>query len=77
MFALTMTKEKTFTWSFTPKDQSPQSFDGTYSVQGDVVTLERNGGGSLIAKVRSIDESHFQFKLMGAPDDDSGLDFAR
>ena len=77
MFALTMTKEKTFTWSFTPKDQSPQSFDGTYSVQGDVVTLERNGGGSLIAKVRTIDESHFQFKLIGAPDDDSGLDFAR
>jgi tetratricopeptide (TPR) repeat protein len=76
-FALTMTKEKTFAWSFTPKDQSPQSFDGTYSVQGDTVTLERNGGGSLIAKIRPIDESHFQFKLIGAPDDDPGIDFAR
>ncbi len=75
-FALTITKEKTFTWSFTPKDQSPQSFDGTYSVQGDVVTLERSGGGSLIAKIRLVDESHFNFKLFGAPDDDSGLDFA-
>ncbi len=77
VFALAMTKEKTFTWSFTPKDQSPQSFNGTYSVQGDVVTLSRDGGGSLIAKIRSIDESHFNFKLFGTPDDDSGLDFAR
>ena len=76
-FSLTLTKEKTFTWSFTPKQQSPQSFEGTYSVQGDIVTLERNGGGSLVAKIHPSDESHFQFKLFGAPDDDPGLDFAR
>ena len=77
VFSLDLTKEKTFKWSFTSKDQSPQSFEGTYSVQGDVITLERNGGGSLVAKIRPGNETHFQFKLFGAPEGDPGLDFAR
>ena len=77
VFSLDLTKEKTFKWSFTSKDQSPQSFEGTYFVQGDMITLERNGGGSLVAKIRPGNETHFQFKLFGAPEGDPGLDFAR
>jgi hypothetical protein len=76
-FALTLNGDKTFSWSFTPKQQPAQSFDGTYSVEGNVVALERKGGGSLVAAITDNDSSHFNFKIVGAPNEDPGLNFTR
>ena len=76
-FLLTFDNEKTFTWSFTPKDQPTQSFSGLYSVEGNTLTLERTGGGSLVARLVSTSDAGFQFKLVGSPATDPGLEFAR
>ena len=76
-FNLTLTNDAKFTWSFAQKDQAAQAFGGTYSVEGNVLALERKDGGSLIAEVTPGGDAKFNFKLLGAPADDPGLDFNR
>jgi tetratricopeptide (TPR) repeat protein len=76
-FSLTLTDQHEFTWSFTQKGQSAQDFGGTYSIEGNVLALERKDGGSLIAEITSADASKFNFKMLGAADDDQGLNFSR
>ncbi len=76
-FDLNLTSASTFTWSFTPQGQPAQAFDGTYSVEGNVLALERKDGGSLIAEVTPAGASQFNFKMLGAPEDDKGLDFQK
>ncbi len=77
-FELQLTGDNAFTWSFTPKQQAAQSFEGTYTLQGNVLALERSGGGSLVAEVTSTNEgSGFNFKMVGSPGDDPGLNFVR
>ena len=76
-FDLTLTKESTFTWSFSQKNQPAQAFGGTYTVEGNVLALERKDGGSLIAEVTPAGGSKFNFKMLGAPEDDKGLDFQK
>ena len=76
-FNLTLTDDTKFTWSFAPKGQAAQVFGGEYTVEGNVLALERQDGGSLIAEVTSGGNAKFNFKLVGAPGDDPGLDFSR
>ena len=76
-FSLQMTDDAKFAWSFTPKDQATQEFGGTYTVEQNVLVLERTDGGSLIAEVTHQDSQHFNFRLIGASDDDKGLKFTK
>lgn len=76
-FALALKSDQTFTWSFAPKQQPPQTFDGKYALDGNVIALERNGGGSLVATISDNDGTHFNFKMVGAPDEDPGLNFIK
>ncbi|MFN0197682.1 MAG: tetratricopeptide repeat protein [Planctomycetaceae bacterium] len=74
-FGLTLTNDAQFKWSFAQKDQPAQEFEGTYSFEENVLALERSDGGSLIAEVTPGGDAMFNFKLIGAPEDDPGLDF--
>jgi tetratricopeptide (TPR) repeat protein len=76
-FTLALTADNKFTWAFQPKSQPAQSFGGTYSVEGNVLALERTGGGSLIAEVVVDGQSKLNFRLLGSSPDDQGLDFVR
>jgi len=73
-FQLTLTADKSFTWSFTQNNQAPQSFDGTYTIEGNALALERKGGGSMVAEITQKN-GQFNFKPVGAPPDDPGLNF--
>ena len=46
-------------------------------VAGNVMTLQRTDGGSLIASVNSDGAQKFNFKLQGAPKEDPGLNFSK
>lgn len=74
-FTLAITADNKFTWTFQPKSQPAQSFGGTYTVEGNVLALERTGGGSLIAEITVDGQSGFNFRLLGANADDRGLSF--
>ncbi|HEV3023054.1 MAG TPA: tetratricopeptide repeat protein, partial [Pirellulales bacterium] len=76
-FELTLTKEATFTWNFSSKQQPAQKLNGTYTVEDNVLALECNDGGSLIGKATPDGAKEFNFTLVGAPPEDKGLDFSR
>ncbi len=76
-FSLNLTNDAAFTWSFAQKGQAAQEFGGTYSIEGNVLALERKDGGSLIAEITLGDASKFNFKMLGAADDDHGLNFSK
>jgi len=77
VFKLNLTDDEKFTWSFAPKDQAAQEFGGTYTLDQNVLVLERKDGGSLTAEVTPGDSGKFNFRLLGAPDEDKGLEFAK
>ena len=58
-------------------DRSPQEFGGTYTVEKNVLALQRKNGGLLIAEVTPGGARNFNFKLLGGPADDPGLAFSR
>lgn len=76
-FKLNLTDDAKFTWSFTPKDQPEQEFGGTYTVEQNVLVLERKDGGSLIAEVTPEPSGNFNFRLLGAAESDKGLEFTK
>lgn len=75
-FELILMKEATFTWKFSMKETA-QEFSGKFKLEGNVLALERKDGGSLIAVVTPDGETKFNFKMVGAPNEDPGLDFRR
>ena len=42
-----------------------------------MLALERKDGGSLIAEVTPGGDAKFNFKMLGGPADDPGLDFSK
>ena len=77
VFDLVLTNDAEFSWRFAPKDQAVREFDGTYTIEKNVLALERRDGGSMIAEVTPGGEGKFNFRLLGSDDTDPGLDFAR
>lgn len=73
-FTMTLNQDGTFNWKFKQKN-ADQAFDGKYTVEGNVLALERKAGGSLVATVTPDGEQKFNFKLLGAPPSDPGLNF--
>lgn len=75
-FDLTFSNESAFTWKFTTKGRT-EEFGGTYTLDGNVLTLERKEGGTLIAGLIPEDNGKLNFKLIGAPPEDPGLEFSK
>jgi len=73
-----LNNDNTFKWKFN-QGKTDHEFEGKYTYDQNVLALEQNGGGSLIAGVVPTDDSKKQinFKLIGAPKEDPGLDFSR
>ena len=76
-FTLKLTDEMKFSWSFAHQQQPTQSFDGAYSLQGSLLSLESQVRGSFVAQLKSIDGARFNLKVVGAPEEDPGLDFGQ
>ena len=75
-FEMSLTKDAMFNWKFT-QGKTVQEFGGTYKVEGNVLALERKDGGSLVAGIVPDGDQKFNFKLLGAPKEDPGLNFSR
>jgi uncharacterized protein (TIGR03066 family) len=75
-FELTIRDDGTFTWKFSAPKQKSTEFTGKYTVEGNVLALEREEGGSLLGEV-TLAQDGFKFRAVGAPAEDSGLDFGR
>jgi tetratricopeptide (TPR) repeat protein len=76
-FNLIIGDDSTFTWKFTPPKGKANEFSGKYSVEGNVLALQREDGGSMVGTVTPEAAGKFNFKALGAPAEDKGLDFAK
>ena len=74
-FNLTLTNDSKFTWGFAAGNKPAEEFSGTYTLEGNVLALERGEGGALIAEVAPEADGRLKFRLLGAPENDPGLMF--
>jgi tetratricopeptide (TPR) repeat protein len=75
-FDLDLRADKTYTWKFT-RDNRNEDFSGTYSTEGSLLVLQRNDGGAMVGSLTPDGDGKFNFKLVGAPEEDAGLTFTR
>ena len=75
-FAMELTNDGNFSWTFT-QGGKPQSVKGVYAVDGNVLALEPESGGVMLAEVTPPQSGSFGFQLLGAPPGDPGLKFVK
>jgi tetratricopeptide (TPR) repeat protein len=75
-YSMTLTKEGTFLWSFT-KGTRKEEVKGVYSVEGNVLAMEPETGGVLLAEMTLKSPGNLAFKMVGADQSDPGLEFQR
>jgi tetratricopeptide (TPR) repeat protein len=75
-FVLDLTQEGRFNWTYS-QDGKSQAVKGVYALDGDVLAMEPETGGTLLAQLTQPRGGSFNFALLGAPPGDPGLKFAK
>jgi tetratricopeptide (TPR) repeat protein len=75
-YLMNLRKDGTFTWSFT-RGSRKQEVKGVYTVEGNVLGMEPDGGGVLLAELTARGPDTLHFKMIGGATDDPGLGFRR
>lgn len=76
-FQLQLTDDGKFTWTYSSPNHQDEELTGSYSIEGPVLILERGEGGALAGVAKFTGDAQMNFKLVGAPTEDQGLDFER
>jgi hypothetical protein len=74
-YTMNLGKDGTFTWNFT-RGSRKQEVKGVYTLQGNVLGMEPDGGGVMLAELTTKGPDTLHFLMVGAKDD-PGLDFQR
>jgi hypothetical protein len=75
-YTMTLGKDGTFTWAFTRGSRKEQ-VKGVYTLEGNVLAMEPDSGGVLLAELTSKGADGLLFKMVGGATDDPGLEFQR
>ena len=75
-FELGIAPDGNFTWNYAQNGKS-QSVKGVYALDGNVLAMEPESGGTMLAEVTPPQAGKFQFALLGAPPGDPGLQFSK
>jgi tetratricopeptide (TPR) repeat protein len=75
-FELTLDKDKGFTWVYR-EGKKRQEVKGAYAVNGDVIALEPDEGGVMLAQISAPQNGTFDFRTVGAPKTEKGLTFQK
>ena len=73
---MSLNKDGTFTWSFN-RGSRKQKVKGVYTMEGNVLAMEPESGGVMLAEITPPKGGSFSFQLLGAPPGDPGLKFAK
>lgn len=73
-YSMTLRKDGTFSWTFS-RGKRKQEAKGVYSVEGNVLAMEPDRGGVMLAELTVKDQDNLQFKMVGGAKDDKGLLF--
>ena len=75
-YAMTLNKDGTFTWAYT-RGARKQEAKGVYTVEGNVLAMEPDSGGVMLAELTADGTDKLNFKMVGGNKGDAGLDFRR
>lgn len=75
-FELDLNGDGTFRWSFT-RDGQQQLVTGVWAMDGNVLAMEPETGGVMLAELTRVNEQGFIFRMTGTGPDDPGLNFIR
>ena len=73
---MSLRKDGTFAWGFT-RGSRKQEVKGVYTLEGNVLAMEPDTGGVLLAELAVKEADALHFKMIGGASDDPGLDFRR
>ncbi len=76
MYALKLQKDGTFTWSFTKRSRQ-ETVKGVYTIEGNILAMEPDTGGILLAELTPKEAGVLHFKQLGSAPDDQGIEFHR
>src|SRR5262249_52274584 len=77
-FDLSLSDDGKFSWKFSmPQQKGGDEFAGSWSVEGPVLILQRDGGGALPGMATFDGNDKFNFRMVGAPPEDKGLNFTK
>jgi TolA-binding protein len=75
-FEMTLGKDNTFTWIYR-EGAKKEAVSGAFAIDGNVLALEPDAGGVMVAEVTPPMNGAFEFRTVGAPASDSGLRFQK
>jgi len=75
-FNFTLKPDGTFTWKFAEGDKT-SNLEGKYTLTNDMLVLEPTSGPPMIGHISGAGSNGFHFKMIGAPQDDPGLQFTK
>jgi tetratricopeptide (TPR) repeat protein len=75
-YSMSLQKDGTFTWAFSRGSRKQQA-KGVYTVEGNVLAMEPDSGGILLAELTARGQDTLHFKMIGGAKDDAGLVFQR
>ena len=75
-YSMTLRKDGGFTWGFTSGARK-QEVKGVHALEGNVLAMEPDSGGVMLAELTLKDPDSLHFKMIGGTSKDPGLDFRR
>jgi tetratricopeptide (TPR) repeat protein len=75
-YSMTLRKDGTFTWAFS-RGSRKQEAKGVYTMEGNVLAMEPDTGGILLAELTARGPDNLHFKMVSGASDDPGLKFQR
>jgi hypothetical protein len=75
-YTMSLNKDGTFTWGFT-RGARNKEVKGVQMIEGNVLAMEPDTGGVLLAELTVKEPGTLHFKMIGGASDDPGLEFRR
>jgi tetratricopeptide (TPR) repeat protein len=75
-YSMNLQKDGAFTWGFA-RGSKKEEVKGVYAMEGNVLAMEPDTGGVLLAEVSLKEPDTLRFKMIGGAAKDTGLEFRR
>jgi hypothetical protein len=75
-YSMSLRKDGSFTWAFT-RGSRKQEVKGVHTVEGNVLAMEPDSGGVMLAELTVKEPDKLHFKMIGGAKEDPGLEFQR
>jgi tetratricopeptide (TPR) repeat protein len=75
-YSMSLNKDGSFSWGFT-RGKRKEEVKGVHTVEGNVLAMEPDGGGVMLAELSLKGPDTLNFKMIGGKSDDPGLEFRR